>query len=261
MSDSADDIAVGADTWEPSPYLSHTSTRLQANGHLDAPSLNGLSFIRVDGVPLMPAQTALRSSQLMAKRLVDMIAAALLLLAFGPLLIAIALVVKLTSRGPVFFLQERVGFGGATFLIFKFRTMFVDRGDASGVAQTVAGDPRVTPVGRLLRQWSLDELPQLINVLLGNMSLVGPRPHVPGQLAAGVACEEVIPYYGLRHQAKPGITGWAQVNGYRGPTDTVMKARRRVDHDLAYIQNYSLLLDIKILLLTVVREFVTGSGS
>lgn len=209
----------------------------------------------------MPVQTPLRSVQLGAKRIADIAGAALMLLVFSPLLIGVAVAVKLTSPGPIFFLQERVGLGGAGFMIFKFRTMFVDRGDVTGVAQTIVGDSRVTAIGRYLRRWSIDELPQLINVLIGNMSLVGPRPHVSGQLAAGVPCDEVISYYSLRHMAKPGITGWAQVNGYRGPTDTIAKARRRVDHDIAYIQNYSLLLDVKILLLTVVREFVTGSGS
>jgi len=218
MSDSSDDIALGADTWEPSQYLSHSSTgrSLPANsssGRYDAPSLSGLSFVRLGGVPQMPTQTPLRSTQLAAKRFVDIAASALFLLIFSPLLVGIALAVKLTSPGPVFFLQERVGLGGTSFMIFKFRTMFADRGDASGVAQTVAGDARVTSIGRYLRRWSLDELPQLINVLIGNMSLVGPRPHVSGQFAAGVACEEVISYYAMRHAAKPGITGWAQVSG------------------------------------------------
>jgi lipopolysaccharide/colanic/teichoic acid biosynthesis glycosyltransferase len=147
------------------------------------------------------------------------------------------------------------------FDILKFRTMYVDRGDTTGVKQTVDGDARVTPLGRFMRQRSLDELPQLLNVLFGTMSLVGPRPHVAGQLAAGRPCAEVIHYYELRHAMKPGLTGWAQVNGYRGPTDTITKAQARVDHDLAYIQNFTVLLDLKIIWRTFWKEVVTGSGS
>ena len=185
MSDSRDDIALGADIWEPSQYSSSSSIvrSLPGNSSLEryeAPSLNELNFVRLGGVPQMPTQTPLRAAQLVAKRVFDITAAALLLLVFSPLLIGIAIAVKLTSPGPVFFLQERVGLGGAGFMIFKFRTMFADRGDASGVAQTIAGDARVTSIGRYLRRWSLDELPQLINVLLGNMSLVGRGPMSQG---------------------------------------------------------------------------------
>jgi lipopolysaccharide/colanic/teichoic acid biosynthesis glycosyltransferase len=118
----------------------------------------------------------------------------------------------------------------------------------------------VTPVGRFLRRTSLDELPQLVNVIVGDMSLVGPRPHVEGMLAAGVDYAELVPYYNLRHVMRPGLSGWAQANGLRGPTDSAEAARARIDHDVAYIQNFSIWLDLKIIWLTLVKEFVTGSG-
>lgn len=259
MSEEADDSSSFLEGWESYPNSSSDNIApQQLTGGL---AHSGLGVVYVHGVPRLPVATPLRSLQLAAKRIVDIVGAALLLFILAPLLLAISALVKLTSTGPVFFLQERVGLDGRTFNIIKFRTMFTDRCDTSGVAQTVVGDARVTPLGRLMRQRSLDELPQLINVIIGNMSLVGPRPHVTGQLAAGEPCEAVIPHYAFRHLAKPGITGWAQVNGHRGPTDTIAKARLRVDHDQAYIQNFSLLLDLRILLLTLQREFLTGSGS
>ena len=197
---------------------------------------------------------------LATKRVIDIAGSSFGLLFFAPLFIAIAIAIKATSRGPVFFRQKRHGYHNRRFWIYKFRTMYVHLGDQSGTQQTTAGDPRVTPVGRLLRKTSLDELPQLINVLKGDMSLVGPRPHVPGMLAAGLRYEELLPYYFQRHNMRPGITGLAQVNGYRGSTAVSLSAIERLDYDLRYIENWSLLLDCRILVRTVIREFLGGSG-
>jgi len=178
----------------------------------------------------------------------------------SPLLLAIAVAIKLTSPGPVFFTQYRYGHRNRRFRIYKFRTMHTEMSDVSGVAQTVGDDPRVTLLGRALRRMSLDELPQLINVVIGDMSLVGPRPHVPGMKAASVRYEDLVPYYFQRHNIRPGITGLAQVSGFRGSTAVAAHAVSRVDYDLLYIEQWSLWLDIKILWRTVRHEFFSGSG-
>jgi polysaccharide biosynthesis protein PslA len=196
----------------------------------------------------------------LAKRWFDVSVAAVLLLLLLPGLILIAAAIKATSRGPVLFRQKRYGLGNHQFEILKFRTMFSNASDLSGVAQTRTQDPRVTPIGRLLRRSSLDELPQLWNVIRGDMSLVGPRPHVPGMLASGVLYEELVPYYFERHRMRVGITGLAQVSGLRGSTVDPGVARARIDKDLEYIEHWSLALDIQIIWLTVRREFLTGSA-
>ena len=221
---------------------------------------SGLPLYWVDGQPAAPKQTASRNAQLVGKRIFDILVASLALLALAPMFILVALAIKLTSAGPVFFTQGREGLHGRAFNAFKFRSMRVESCDVSGVAQTVRDDPRVTAVGRLLRKTSIDELPQLFNVLRGEMSLVGPRPHVSGMRAGGTTYRNLVRYYDHRLDMLPGITGWAQANSLRGSTDNAGVAKARVDHDIAYIQNFSLLLDIKIILLTVQREFLRGSG-
>jgi len=181
------------------------------------------------------------------------IGGALLLCAAVPLLV-VAVLVKLDSPGPVLFRQPRVGFDNRMFSIFKFRTMHASMTDLLADRQTTRDDPRVTRVGRWLRRFSVDELPQLLNVVQGSMSLVGPRPHAPNTKAANKLFADVVSQYAVRHRVKPGITGWAQVNGWRGETKTEDQVRSRVRFDLDYIQNWSLTLDLKILLLTVFRE-------
>lgn len=197
---------------------------------------------------------------LAAKRAIDILGAGFGLLVFAPLFVGIAIVIKTTSPGPVFFRQKRYGYHNRRFSIFKFRTMYTDRGDARGTQQTVTRDPRITPVGRILRKSSLDELPQLINVLKGDMSLVGPRPHVPGMQAGGMLYEQLTPYYLHRHIMRPGVTGLAQVMGCRGSTAVALSAIERLDYDLQYIGRWSLWLDLKIIVRTAVKEFFAGSG-
>jgi len=186
------------------------------------------------------------------KWLEDKVIAGLCLLWVLPLMLVIAVLIKLDSRGPVFFKQKRLGVNNLPFEVFKFRTMYIEQADQLGNQLTQAGDPRITRVGRFLRTTSLDELPQLINVLRGEMSLVGPRPHALAASAAGVSYARAVGGYPIRHRVKPGITGWAQVNGWRGETNTIEQIRRRVEHDLYYIENWSLTFDLLILGRTLV---------
>lgn len=182
------------------------------------------------------------------KRVFDLVVAGTLLILLSPLLLAIAVAIKVTSPGPVFFRQRRYGLDGREFRVWKFRTMRVCE-DGPVIRQASRNDDRITPIGRFLRRTSLDELPQLFNVLKGDMSLVGPRPHAT---AHNEQYRKLIRGYMLRHKARPGITGLAQVNGCRGETDTLEKMQRRVELDHQYIRQWSLWLDIKILLKTVV---------
>ena len=186
----------------------------------------------------------------------DKLLASFLLIAFAPFFVLIALAVKLDSRGPAIFKQRRHGFNHEVFTLYKFRTMHVVE-DGPGITQATRQDPRVTRVGRFLRKTSLDELPQLFNVLRGDMSLVGPRPHA---LSHNEYYSTVLARYANRHKVKPGMTGWAQVNGYRGETDTPEKMRRRVEHDLWYIENWSVWLDVKILAMTPFYGFVNTNA-
>jgi polysaccharide biosynthesis protein PslA len=222
---------------------------------------NGLDLCwGVDSVPVRLSRTAAFGRQLLIKRVFDIAASLGALLFLMPLLLAVAIAIKLTSRGPVFFKQDRQGLHGRRFEILKFRSLSVEKGDPSGILQTVANDPRVTPVGRFIRRTSIDELPQLLNVLRGEMSLVGPRPHVEGMRAAGIRYDDLVPYYDMRLDMLPGMTGWAQANGLRGSTEDANLAITRIDHDIAYIQNFSFWLDIRIVIMTLHHEFFAGSG-
>lgn len=193
----------------------------------------------------------------LAKRAIDLAGAIAGLIALLPLLLLVSLAIKFDSRGPVFFRQIRYGLGGRATEIWKFRTMSVTQCDLSGEARTLARDPRVTRIGRVLRRLSIDEIPQLINVLEGSMSLVGPRPHVAKMRIGDALYRDAVSLYPLRHRVKPGITGWAQVNGSRGEVDTMTKAKRRVDLDLWYISNWSIALDLRIILRTALGGFAT----
>ena len=184
------------------------------------------------------------------KWLFDKTVAALALLGLAPVMALVALAIKVDSRGPVLFRQKRHGFNNELIEVFKFRSMFLDQADASAAKLVTKGDSRVTRVGRFIRKTSLDELPQLFNVIGGELSLVGPRPHALQAKAADRLYHDVVDGYFARHKVKPGITGWAQINGWRGETDTPEKIQKRVEHDLYYIDNWSVLLDLYILLKT-----------
>ena len=189
----------------------------------------------------------LTAGEVMIKRMLDVTLSSFALFLFTPVLLLIGLAIKLDSPGPILFRQRRLGFNQRAFQIVKFRTMTVTE-DGDVVRQATRNDQRITRVGRFLRRWNLDELPQLLNVLAGQMSLVGPRPHA---IAHDREFDERIALYARRHNVKPGITGWAQVHGLRGETDTDAKMKARVEHDLYYIDNWSILLDIEILFRTV----------
>ncbi len=186
----------------------------------------------------------------LVKTVFDKVVATAAIIALAPVMALVALAVKLDSRGPVLFRQQRLGFNNELIDVFKFRSMYTDMSDANAAKLVTKGDPRVTRVGRFIRRTSLDELPQFFNVLTGTLSLVGPRPHALMAKAADQLYHDVVDGYFARHKVKPGITGWAQINGWRGETDTPEKIQKRVEHDLYYIENWSLFLDIYILIKT-----------
>jgi lipopolysaccharide/colanic/teichoic acid biosynthesis glycosyltransferase len=194
------------------------------------------------------------------KRAMDISISAAGLLVLAPLLVVIAIAIRLESKGSPLFAQVRWGKDERKFRVLKFRSMRTELGDPTGVAQTVRGDPRITKVGAFLRRTNLDELPQIWNVLRGDMSLVGPRCHAIGMLAGGMLYEDLVPEYHNRHAVRPGLTGLAQMRGLRGPTDRPAKARARIASDLFYIENFSIVLDIKILFGTLLSELRGGQG-
>lgn len=187
------------------------------------------------------------------KALEDRLFAAFILVLTSPLLLLISLGVRFSSPGPIFYRQKRHGWDGSEIEVWKFRTMYVHREEAQVVTQAKRDDPRVTPFGKFLRRTSLDEMPQFINVIQGHMSVVGPRPHA---VEHNDTYKNLVDNYMLRLKVKPGITGWAQINGLRGETDTLEKMKNRVEHDLYYIEHWSLALDLKILFLTLFRGFI-----
>ena len=204
--------------------------------------LEGLPVIHIRHVPLASPFNAV------VKRSIDIIGAVVALILFSPLMLITALIIKLTSKGHVIYAQERVGLHNRPFKMFKFRSMYVQRPEEELSRWTTKGDPRVTPIGRIIRRLNIDEMPQFINVLKGDMSLIGPRPERPQFVEK---FKEEIPRYMIKHQVRPGLTGWAQVNGYRGDTSI----QKRIEYDLYYIENWTLGLDVKILFMTVFKGF------
>jgi Undecaprenyl-phosphate glucose phosphotransferase len=216
------------------------------------------AMIDLIGAPAINLMASpLPAHALLQKDLFDRIFAAAALLALAPLLLLIAVAVKLSSRGPVFFTQHRKGADGRVFKIYKFRTMRLHVESAGVITQATRGDSRITPVGGLLRRTSLDELPQFFNVLRGEMSVVGPRPHA---IEHDELYRTIVNGYIHRYRIKPGITGWAQINGFRGETDRVEKMQKRVEHDLYYLLNWSFALDMRIVVATVAKGLI-GSNA
>ncbi len=217
------------------------------------PDVFGISIIQgrlqdVNGVPVVGiCETPFTGTNELAKRLSDIVLASVILILISPLLITVAVGVKLTSPGPVIFKQRRNGLDGGEIIVYKFRSMTAQE-DGWDVRQAKRNDPRITPFGRFIRRTSLDELPQFFNVLQGRMSVVGPRPHA---VAHNEQYRRIIKAYMVRHKVRPGITGWAQVNGHRGETETVEKMQARVEYDLEYLRNWTLRLDLQIIVRTV----------
>lgn len=209
--------------------------------------LLGLPVINIRHVPLNNMMNK------MLKRAVDLFGAVVALILFSPVMLITALLIRITSPGPLIYKQERVGLGNRTFAMYKFRSMIVQEKDKEMSRWTIKDDPRVTGVGKFIRKTSIDELPQLFNVLKGDMSLVGPRPERPQFVEK---FKEEIPRYMVKHQVRPGLTGWAQVNGYRGDTSIL----KRIDFDLYYIENWTMGFDFKILFLTFFKGFVNKNA-
>jgi len=245
--------------------------------HLLVETLNKLSLVPVD-VRLCPGEFAMRLGTLQAshigghtflnvidhplrdwrwfvKTVEDRLLGALILMLISPLMVAIALLIRLDSPGPALFRQKRYGFNNQLIEVLKFRTMYREMSDSNAERLTRRNDPRITRVGAFLRRTSLDELPQFLNVLRGDMSIVGPRPHAVSAKAGTLLYQEAVKYYDARHRMKPGITGWAQVNGWRGETDTLEQIRKRVEHDLYYIEHWSVAFDLRIIARTIVGGF------
>ena len=234
---------------------------IRLSAHAAKLRLRPRSYSYLGSVPVLDVfDKPIADWDVVVKALFDRCVGLLMLLALSPVMMSVALAVRLSSRGPVLFRQKRHGFNNELIEVFKFRSMYVDQCDAGASKMVTRGDPRVTPVGRFIRKTSLDELPQLFNVLKGDLSLVGPRPHALQAKAANTLYDQVVDGYFARHKVKPGITGWAQVNGWRGETDTSEKLQRRVEHDLYYIENWSVLLDLQILATTPFALFKTENA-
>ncbi|KQV81994.1 undecaprenyl-phosphate glucose phosphotransferase [Rhizobium sp. Root1220] len=219
------------------------------------------AYSHVGSVPMLDIfNKPIRDWDSVAKRCFDIFFALIALALLWPIMFGAAIAIKTTSKGPVFFMQKRHGFNNEIINIFKFRSMYADKGDPTGRAAVTKGDPRVTLVGRFIRKSSIDELPQLFNVLKGDLSLVGPRPHAVLAQARDRPFGDVVEGYFARHRVKPGVTGWAQINGWRGEVDNDDKIKFRTAYDLYYIENWSLWFDLKILFLTPFRLFNTENA-
>lgn len=257
-----DDIILAL-PWSSEDRLSQLVAKLEVLPHsLNlSPDLAGYRFadfkrVNYGAVPVINVRKRpLEGWGGVIKRMEDKVLGALILLLVSPLMLLIALAIKLDSRGPVFFKQKRYGFNNQLIGVLKFRSMYVENQDNDASKLVTKNDPRVTRIGAFLRRSSLDELPQFINVLRGEMSIVGPRPHAVKASAEGRLYEDVVSDYAKRHNVKPGITGWAQVNGWRGETDTEEKIKGRVEYDLYYIENWSVFFDIEIILRTLISGF------
>jgi Undecaprenyl-phosphate glucose phosphotransferase len=235
---------------------------LRLAAHMSRLRFRPRAYSYVGNVPMLDVfDRPIADWDVVLKWLFDRLVGSLMLIGLTPLMALVAVAIKLDSRGPVLFRQKRYGFNNELIEVFKFRSMYAETSDATAAKLVTKDDPRVTRVGRFIRKTSLDELPQLFNVVFsGNLSLVGPRPHATHAKAANRLYDEVVDGYFARHRVKPGITGWAQINGWRGETDTSDKIQRRVEHDLYYIENWSVLFDLYILARTPFALLKTESA-
>ncbi|MEI2387982.1 undecaprenyl-phosphate glucose phosphotransferase [Breoghania sp. JC706] len=234
---------------------------IRLSAHSDKMRFRPRSYSYIGRVPLLDMfSKPITDWDAICKRAFDLLFASIAIVLLSPVMAATALAVKMTSRGPVLFRQKRYGFNNEVIEVLKFRSMYVDQEDLMARKAVTRDDPRVTRVGRFIRKTSIDELPQLFNVMRGELSLVGPRPHALGANTNDKLWDQVIDGYFARHKVKPGVTGWAQINGWRGECDTPDKIRRRIESDLYYIENWSLWLDLYILFLTPFRLFNTENA-
>ena len=219
------------------------------------------AYSHVGAVPMLDIfNKPIRDWDSVAKRVFDLFFSVLALALLWPVMVATAIAIKVNSKGPVFFMQKRHGFNNEIINVFKFRSMYTEMSDPTARNAVTKGDPRVTKVGRFIRKTSIDELPQLFNVLVGTLSLVGPRPHAVAAASHNRVYGDVVEGYFARHRVKPGVTGWAQINGWRGEIDNDDKIKFRTAYDLYYIENWSLLFDLKILFLTPIRLLDTENA-
>ena len=234
---------------------------IRLSAHTNRLRFRPRSYSYIGNLPFIPIlDKPIADWDFVLKWLFDKLMGTLILIAAAPVMLLVALAIKLDSPGPVFFRQKRYGFNNELIEVFKFRSMRIHQQDANASKLVTKNDPRVTRVGRFIRKTSLDELPQLFNVLNGSLSLVGPRPHALQAKAEDELYADVVDGYFARHRVKPGITGWAQVNGWRGETDTSEKIHRRVEHDLFYIENWSVFFDLAILFKTPFTLFRTKNA-
>ncbi len=234
---------------------------IRLSAHMSKLRFTEKAYSYVGDVPVLDmADRPISDWNLVFKWVFDKAVALTALILLSPIMLATAIAIKLESKGPVFFIQHRHGFNNELVRIYKFRSMRTDMLDLSATKLVTKDDPRVTKVGKFIRRTSIDELPQLINVLKGELSIVGPRPHALQAKAANQLYYEAVEGYFARHRVKPGITGWAQINGWRGETDTIEKIMQRVNHDLYYIEHWSILLDFYIVILTPIRLFNTENA-
>ncbi|MGA0531065.1 undecaprenyl-phosphate glucose phosphotransferase [Hansschlegelia sp. KR7-227] len=221
---------------------------IRLSAHTDKLRFRPRAYSYLGAIPMVElAEKPIANWDFVAKRAFDLVVGALALVLLAPLMIGTAIAIKIDSRGPVFFRQKRYGFNNEVIDVFKFRSLKHEMSDPDAKTSVTKNDSRVTRIGRFIRKTSIDELPQLFNVIRGELSLVGPRPHAVGAHTSERLWNDVVDGYFARHKVKPGVTGWAQINGWRGEVDTQDKLRKRVDHDLYYIENWSILFDIVIL--------------
>jgi Undecaprenyl-phosphate glucose phosphotransferase len=235
---------------------------IRLSAHMSKLRFTTKAYSYVGDVPVFDmADRPISDWNLVFKWVFDKVVAVVALVLLSPVMIATAIAIRLESKGPVFFVQKRHGFNNQFVGVYKFRSMYADQADFAAAKQVTRDDPRVTRVGRFIRKTSIDELPQLFNVLKGDLSIVGPRPHAIAAKSENILYYEAVEGYFARHRVKPGMTGWAQVHGWRGETDTVDKIEQRVNHDLYYIENWSILLDLYIVFMTPFSLFTASKNA